>query len=506
MLGAKAYATEPRAKAYATKFGAKAYAMAIANKPGAQAFAVIGATAEAITPEEAFEKISIDQIKNLDRFSKCLFDKQFPSALKVTEVEYANKLLGPKIKEGWRWVSSGLTDNKDPIGTAKDMPTLKECDWVLLEGKTMRLVKNKSTDVSTEKLWKKIENKFNEIYNSPLSAKNSDAKTKLENGESSLTSTFSNLSVSEPIFALYPANLPINFFEQSYGRLAGAYIRHLERLPKLKTVFEMFFDFKEILCDPFKTSIYVGDWTSEPYNKYFSVSLKTNVLIKDTDVKLIHQALGIRINWNNQSTVENTIPLKKVLEMLTCINSTEIKDCPWLVSLNICGDKGKFLLSQGPNPNQLLVSVLNNDNKSYIGSTYTYLTDGVEAEMVDFILNNPLVYSAELIGKIKKSTLKKIVEFIVCTQVAESHCTLNNLGSSRVPGTGKQARAIIRHTLTDKRNSSLYGSFTNSNRRFPMAGHKGTDITRKAVDVLIKPLDKAPCTDMSEDSSVEENI
>jgi len=324
----------------------------------------------------------------------------------------------------------------------------------------------------------------------------------------------------------YAGDLPANFFENSsYARLAGAYIRHLERLPCLQKAFDRFFEVKKI-SQTIRASSYRG--TPKEYPHYLSVRLKATHLTQD-DILLIKQSLGIKVKAITPgSTIENTIPFKKVLEMLTCFNPVKYHDCPWLVSFMMFGEKRKFLLSPYPEADkQLMVSMYRHDNYGggYVGSAYTWLIRKdilqVEAGVVDGILSCPLShltgtvpssYRKDLALYYRKSsfdgTWKLIFEFIVCTQVAESHCTPGYLQNSRVPGEAKHARALCRyHSAEETKEKYLDSSFNIESagfRKFPMAGDRGTSNTRTAVNKLTIPKDKAPCTDMSEDSELED--
>ena len=125
---------------------------------------------------------------------------------------------------------------------------------------------------------------------------------------------------------------------------------------------------------------------------------------------------------------------------------------------------------------------------------------GQLSKTIDRIVNNPISESSH-----PNSQWKNILEFVVCTQVVESHCTPKYLENSRVPGAGKLFRSIVRSD--SKNNSSLSDSFDykrNGKRKFPLIGNGGTRRTRDAVKKLRKPDDCASCIDMSDDSEVEE--
>jgi hypothetical protein len=341
---------------------------------------------------------------------------------------------------------------------------------------------------------------------------------------------------------LYFENFPSDFFNDSYAKLAGAYIRHLERLPKLLEAFNTFFDVKEKIKSVFdvkenkeKTKLFsvAYNGTTRYYKKYLSVQLKIDpdtkkeLILTQAHLKLIHQALGIidieGYPLTDQSTIANTIPFKKVLEMLTCFDPVKYEDCPWEVSLPIFGGQS-FLLSRGQfgtTDKQLVVSQLYPDG-GYVGSSYPdlagprYGAEIIPAKIVSGVLNNPLSHSVARI-----SWAEVILEFLVCTQVVEAHCTPGYLKDSRVPGTGKLARAILQHHIHHPE-FQVFTSFNvakHLNRMFPMAPKGGTGTTRKAVQSLKKPssfshfnngdiittsIEAASCRGMSTESDVEE--
>lgn len=439
-----------------------------------------------------------------------LFDARLPSALKVTDSEIAKKILLAQIKQGWRWLApnwlassfSEENDQVDPVVRAKQMPELSRGDWVIMEGKTMRLIPAISKDDPSKTMCKRLER---ELATSPRNA---------ANNSSVLTDKFSSAIINNPITALYPGDLPINFFENSYVRLAGAYIRHLERLPKLQQAFDRFFATEEkkskhTLSVRTQEGYKLEDAAS--YNQFLSVKLKNDPLTQD-DLILIRQALGISIDVNSitdHSTIANTIPFKKVLEMLTCFDTVKYADCPWYVQLTLFGGERSFLLSKGTletTDKQLTVSMRRPSNDKvnlFIVTSYPYWmqqSQKLVAEAAIDTLNHPLSHSTVL-----NDDWKSMLEFIVHTQVVEAHCASGYLTKSRVPGAGKQARAILQHHIAD--NTPLRPSFDmkrDNQRMFPMAGTDGTGSTRLAINDLTRPDKKAPCTDMSDDSDLEE--
>lgn len=465
--------------------------------------------AEAENPEEAemtvISPVTSSTETTIERSS--LFDARRPSALKVTDIEVAQEILIPQIQQGWRWVTpqwltnsfSAGKDYIDPAVRAKQMPVLSVGDWVIMEGKTMRLIHAASEDEPTKALLKRLEDELVKTH------ENSTDEV------STLTDQFSPLNVNQSITALYPADLSIHFFENSYARLAGAYIRHLERLPKLQNAFDRFFSIEEkIPKRVVSVRKVVGNQLESPilYTKILSVKLKNDPLTID-DLLLIHQALGIIIDEKKitaQSTVENTIPFKKVLEMLTCFDTVKYRDRPWFVGFNIFGSEKNILLSTGQNE-QLTVSLLRPSNDEsvnlFIKAFYPYWMRGKQltAGPINDILNNPLSHSAKF-----NDDWKDIFEFIVRTQVVEAHCTPGRLEKSLVPGSAKQMRGILRHHIEDgntKIASSFIADKVKNKRVFPMASADGAENTRNAVNELMKQDGIAPCTDMSEDSDVE---
>jgi len=354
----------------------------------------------------------------------------------------------------------------NPVLKARQMPVLKEGDSIYIQGKTLQLIK---------------------------------APRKEEHVNSGQSKTVWN-----------QRELSVTYFEDSYARLAGAYIRHLERLPCLQKAFDRFFEVKQ-KTSPFCVNLYGSEDVYE-YQQYVKVSLK-NAPVTPEDLTLIYQALGIRIDSGTltlATTIENTIPFKKVLELLTCFDPLKYRHCPWLVSFDILGGHRKFLLSRGQSKgdkNQLLVSMerefdIEENTAQFAGNAYPFWVSHqgkISAEVVMEVLNKPISQSIQ-----PYSNWEKILEFIVCTHVVESHCTPGRLEQSRVPGTGKQARALLRHHI--EKGTSLSLSFdatkkTNT-RLFPMAGTGGTGDTRSVVNLLLRQEGKASCTDMSEDSDV----
>jgi len=477
-----------------------------------------------ITQKDHTSGGGLKQEDNVEHLSLALQDKLFhpkiPSAFKVTDVPLAQNLFSNAVKKGWRWVApdwlpkevpgfsdeiSEIPDKKDPVTIAKQMPALSLHDWVILEGKTMRLLKATSED-KTERGWReKLEKEL---------------KSRDE-----LSDAIEEIEGSRLMATLYPEELPLNFFEESYGRLAGAYIRHVERLPKLHEAFHRFFELTECPVPLFKAGLFNHergfDASSMKFRKWAFVKL-INDPIRKTDLVLLRQALGIVIDaeaLTEHSTIENTIPFKKVVEMLTCFDPIKYTDCPWYISFNILEEKKDFffLLSRGQYETtkaQLLLSTLRTKDgdvlrDSYVGNAYSHwMSSNNTAEIVLSILSKPISEAREFIAQSAdlNADWSNIMEFIICTHVVEAHCTLGLLQNSRVPGSGKQTRAILNYHLKENLPLSLSFDVKQSvlARKFPMAGEGGTGKTRTAVNELVKPAGKAPVYDMSEDSEVEE--
>jgi len=402
-------------------------------------------------------------VENLDSFSKLLVDKKLPSALEILNPAESTIKLSQQIKKGWRWVTAAGLENL--VANAKVMPTLIKDDWVLLDGKTMRLIRQNSKGNPTGLL------QYLETYRP---------------------------SESHP-------SERINFSRYSYSRVAGAYIRHAERLEQLGLVFWEFFDVKEV---PKTIFVNLKDCEAKRYDKYKIVTLKEERLSNNGKLKLLCQALGIAIEINDKSTIANTIPFKKVLEILTCFNPIYYADCPWLVCLNIFGGERGFLLSRGQSsPStldntkyQLLVSMLSNtaykeetgqEFPRYIGNRYSHWMDNgeLDAKMLLKALDDPISSSTT-----HEPYWEKIIEFLVCTHVAESHCDPKHRDKSRTPGAGKLTRAILRDHI---RSGALL-----SPSSFPMAGNGGTERMREIVEELCFRI--TPYDDISDDSEREE--
>lgn len=444
-----------------------------------------------------------------------LFSNRESSALYITNVDRDKNLLSNYMSNGWRWIKPDFLSQGSScenrvsvihpvVEQAKKIPEIAISDWIILEGKTMRWCSNANLSQQDRSLVNYL-NQFLVIHRHQ---KSSDASFIEDRA----------LIVS----------IPASYCYNSYARMAGAYIRHLERYPYLRAAFERFFDIQLVTPNASFKAIEVHNFLSkkaETYHQYWQVSLKTGIdaIISIDDLRLLQLALGIRISkpLPPQSTLMNTISLKKVLEMLKWYDPSCQKD-PLCVSLPIFGGQKSFLLS--PFGNQLISSVLSTKTSqqgilTFHGDTYTWWMNSwsrdhvnhketsIDACNVYTVLNNPLIKSISPFDH-----WEKFLGFIVCTQVVEAHCVPHSLWASRVPGTDKLARAISAHHRS--KSTSLSESFNikamppHTNRFFPMAGIGGTGNTRCDVNSLIRNKRRetnALCTEMSSDSDVDDD-
>lgn len=399
--------------------------------------------------------------------------------------------------------------SNNPVVKSKQIPTLSLGDWVIMQGKTMRLIKAGGNNELEKSLYEKLECKLEEIKTTDNSKENAHL--------------------------IYPGELPVDFFKDTYSRLAGAYLRRLERLPKLQEAYQRFFSMTETnLASGQNLSVtYSGSELS--YTQFYNVELKNSYLTPD-DLELLHQALGIRIDPKENATIANTIPFKKVLEILSSCNTVGERNLPLLVNLKMLGKENvQFLLSPTKkNENQLLVStctdtlrfhgenrLTNNGKLKFIAHAYTtYFQDRdktsakvvppINAKMAHSILENPIAQSKPY------HDWQLMIEFLVCTQLVEAHFTPGKLENSRVPGSNKLARSLIKKAVADKSTSltKLFNITKSQKEFFPMAGEGGSGNGRNAVDTLnrnkpfvtyrknLRGENNAPDYDMSEDSDV----
>lgn len=535
--------------------------------------------------------------------TRSLFDPKLSSAIEITDTNSgeAKELLAQKVTEGWRWISKGFIDDSE-YDTDRGYFTSyrvksrhKEPDQSDFHNADIVLMKEPYKDAETGKKRKEFFylDKDGEIQNGNCSAKwrsqqlqeyfnnhltdfelpsnpvlEARQMPELEEGDWVVTQgkTLRLIKADHPIIAkleqqthtvsegdVEGVTLAANFFKDNYVRLAGAYVRHLERLTALEQAFETFFDVEEIQQsvkvrlatgrqDP-RTKKWVTAYRScGDYTSYHKVTLSDKKLTL-ADLTLVKEALGITIDpdtINKKSTIGNTIPFKKVLEILTFYNKhyNAPNNVPILVSLPISTSGGgrtvDFLLNaEVGNPNQLIISREEDSQKgTYTGNAYPFwvgnATYAPSAGLADSVLNQPLEQSKEQIrklGDIRK--IRNLIEFLACTQIVEAHATPGELERSRVPGSGKHARSIISHAKDSGKPLSHYFASKNlatSTEFYPMAATKGTPNGRNAVNTLNRTnnqvtgkdqhrtvtatLDRkvsnnAPDYDMSEDSEVE---
>lgn len=427
-----------------------------------------------------------------------------------SEGELKNGLCPPewdakKLATDFKIKSDGIELQCNPVFKARQMPKLKHGDWLAIQGKTLRVIEK--TD---ERVVKRL-------------------KTHKSHTEEGVEGAF----------------LPKHFFEDSYARLAGAYIRRLERSGYLKEAFEQFF-YKKLVKLPIGKTIEVRLATGDRpcgsgYKSYIQFTLSKEILT-DEDLTLLQKALGIRLDPNKLSenpTIENTVPFKKILEMLTCYNTNYIHPCnaknvPILVNFQISSNKKvEFLLNADKdNLGQLIVSrEIEDEDLHYEGNSYTYwlpISDpsdrfdrskyAPDAATAEFVLNSTFAEGKEKIKDWSINKIRNLIEFLVCTQLVEAHATTGQLEESRVPGMGKLARALIKEAKENNMPLSDFfhaGKLPVSEAFYPMATKGGTDNGRDAVNTLkikkepteegeaIERENNAPDYDMSADSDVE---
>lgn len=394
--------------------------------------------------------------------------------------------------------SEGYLFQPNPVLKARQMPKLEKGNWVAIQGKTLRVIKESDkstiTNLKTHKLHE-------------------------ENG-------------IEGIF------LSKHFFEGSYARLTGAYIRRLERSGYLKEAFEQFF-YKKLVKLPSGKNITVNLATGSrevgSYNSYIKFTLSQEILTNE-DLDLLKKALGISLDarkLTKNSTLENTVPFKKILEILTGYNINHIHPCnaknvAILVNFQISNTKEvEFLLNADKkNPSQLIISRKKEKGSYfYVGNSYTYwlstnpkqIDNIPDAETAEFFLNNTFADCKERIKDWGINKTSNLIEFLACTQLVEAHATPGQLEDSRVPGMGKLARFLIKEA---KENNLPLSDFFHADKLtiadafYPMAANGGTSNGRDAVKAItrintptedgeIERKNNAPDYDMSADSDVE---
>lgn len=439
-----------------------------------------------------------------------LFSKRQPSALKITDIAHNTAILNKYMRLGWRWVSANWMSRDNPVQNSYTIPTLSLHDWVITEGKTLRLIRSMSTSIEDiaikrmlavkERLYYLAGDNNNEVY----------ADTSMNKASQIGNSSYCAVGVG----------LLNGEFGNSYARLAGAYLRHLDRLPKLRAIFPQFF-LEESIKREISVTLYGA--TNKKYSSIKKLTLNSTIITFD-NLHLIAQAVGIPIaslTSHAKLTIENTIPLKKVLEVLTVYNSTQKNKNtviePWLVSIKIFNQQVEFLLSENiHSPSQLMVS-MEKGSGEFVGNAYPFwfCSEKFSAAVVDQTLSSSIARSTQDVKNIKE-----LIEFIVCTQVVEAHCNVSSLDDSRVPGTGKLARSMIKHCSNNLLGTLFNISKTGNNNMFyPMAGTDGTGNGRNAVNRLIRNSifenkytknvrggNNASCTNMSDDSEADEAL
>lgn len=407
----------------------------------------------------------------------------------------------------------------NPVLKARQMPLLEVGDWVIAQGKTLRLVK--ASDQSAI---------ANLEHHATLNVEGNTNHIVLED--------FTCINGSYVEGSIEGVRLDSILFKNNYVRLAGAYVRRLERFHVLKRAFEQFFSFEKVQqrsavrlairreeYDKYlkekNDGSYYKEWNHK-YNNYnyyrkcgdytwhYKVTLSKKNL-SENDLKLLESALGINLDRkkiNASSTLENTVPFKKVLEILTVYNKDykgpQHGHGPLLVSFPIAPVRQvEFLLNPQPdnNSSQLILSREEKNKKgTYTGHAYTQwlkmrdLSNNYDASIntpdastADFILNNTLAEGKAKITGWNIEKIQNLIEFLVCTQVVEAHATPGSLEKSRVPGAGKHARSIIRKAKDLGRPLSAYFHSNNlktAKEFYPMAAIGGTSNGRNAVNTL----------------------
>lgn len=391
---------------------------------------------------------SVGYARSTPQQNRDLFDRKSNFAIKVIDPYATKHLLESKIKDNdYLWVTPGFMKDseKEIVRESKRIPALTSGDWVVMEGATMRLVSKDHPD--NERLEKKLNNV-------PAEPKTNDSQWIV-------------------------LDLPQEYFPNSYARTAGAATRQIERFPSLQAVFDRFFD---VTSPEIRTiSVSLHGRKTKTYDEFQLATLNSVPLTRD-DLELISGGLGIEIKTNGiPSTIADVVPFKKVLEALTCYNPQS--KIPMLVSFNISKKTYKFLLSpDDKQANQLIVSRMTSSesgNDTFIGHAYPYWVGNSNyaptAQDAAAAIDNP-------ISKIK-SMSQNLIEFLACTHIVEPHFTPGELKSSRVPGSAKLARAVVREA--DAKQLPLKNIFASEDKTpYPMAGKGGTGNTRNAVNSL----------------------
>jgi hypothetical protein len=461
-----------------------------------------------------------------------LFHVRQPSAFFIANAHnrtQAHAILTKQIAKGWRFVQpqlfinpNGLIKN-DQINNSKTIPNLAINSWIIIEGKTFRIATPAEAAalaalprqyyLPTEDI--AFINEFKDMDASLYGAQIAPAAP---------------LGPNDYINGIAPQQLPINHFSHSHARWAGACIRHVERLPRCADILKRLFD-----VIPTNTQIDVRLYGAQ-YRHYISYNRVTlnPAIITPNDLVDLNNALGTRIPraaLNANSTAANTIPLKKLFEVLQVYcsgiatldanNVAHNHNVPWLVEINIFGVQTSFLLSSNNNQpqNQIMVSQREGATNRFTGNTYTYWIQAQQnANTVTAHAYAVLNSTVDALAAPAPNNLNNLIQFLACTQIVEAHCSTQPAPtagahdihpSSRVPGAGKQARNILRqHHAAGAAGAHLplapafNAAVQNPARFFQMAGNSGTGLTRTEVNNLNNNRG-ASVTEMSDDSDVE---
>ncbi|MFN8771063.1 MAG: hypothetical protein ACK5WP_09405 [Neisseriaceae bacterium] len=452
-----------------------------------------------------------------------LFLPNTPSAYKVTNIPFADGLFKLVVQKGWRWIFPGVIDSGfDPVVKARQIPELLEGDWVVVRGKTLRLIK------------------ANDNHNSSLIIKLSSI---LE--EEALQKKMEDMVIQDSdnatVEGLPIINLPKDFFKDDYARVTGAYIRHLERFKYLKPIFKKFFNIntfgytnvtlRHSQVDKLVVSLYGRN--DVEYLTFQEVTLNDTQLTV-YDLEELNHALGLHIDpavITTGSTIASTLPFKKVLELLTCYDPRS--KIPMWVFFKIADNQYiDFLLTPDDmQPDQLIVSMQTEYSDrvcKFTGSAYpwwmnNYYNSGapVNAQNAHLILTQPLEQSKVLLNSLEKGQRGKTVEFIACTQIVEDHAIPGRLKTSRTPGSGKLARHLAKNAADKGYSlSTVFVAEENKPIVYPAAGTGGTGNIKNAVNKTIRNSEfeyydnksknwktrgnnNAPDYDMSDDSDID---
>jgi hypothetical protein len=276
--------------------------------------------------------------------------------------------------------------------------------------------------------------------------------------------------------------------ENSYGRMAMAYLRAKARYPTLLNSYKDCFKFTLIEAEESKLITLLMDKadTEHAFDEFYKVVLKKNEETKN-------------------------LSLKKCFELLQVFNSNTKGDnyvngnIPALVGLKIGQVVAMFVLSPWPyNDNQVLVSMRVGKTRKFNGNAYSSFIDAIcrhfpkkddQAKLANDILDclNAPVFAQPNNLRVWKDSLPEdvkngVIELLATTQIAEaSHGTDPN--KSRTPGTNKLARKVLGRIATG--NTTFRGGLSeiiNDNIQvgFPPIGKGGTDRMREAIRKVSK--------------------